>query len=164
MKSLEQNDFATQNTLNYIKPILPLIENVNIENLLKIRDNDYDSFLVYRDKLREIIQINNLKTEKDYQDAYSDLIQPEINKMNNILHKNRNHLIKKIGIDVGLTFIVCSIGMYNHFSFEGITGLMSLLGISTGIKDIAQLSSKESIEENELYFLWKVNKKNKKEI
>lgn len=41
---------------------------------------------------------------------------------------------------------------------------MSLLGISTGIKDIAQLSSKESIEENELYFLWKVNKKNKKEI
>jgi hypothetical protein len=96
MKSLEQNDFATQNTLNYIKPILPLIENVNIENLLKIRDNDYDSFLVYRDKLREIIQINNLKTEKDYQDAYSDLIQPEINKMNNILHKNRNHLIKKL--------------------------------------------------------------------
>lgn len=63
-----------------------------------------------------------------------------------------------------MTFIVCSIGMYNYFSFEGITGLMSLLGISTGIKDIAQLSSKESIEENELYFLWKVNKKNKKEI
>lgn len=164
MKGLGEKDFATQNVLNYINPILPLIENVNIENLLKIRENEYDSFLVYRDKLREIIKSNNLKTEKDYQDAYNDLIQPEINKMNNILHKNRKHLIKKIGIDVGLTSIICSIGVYNNFSFEGITGLMSLLGISTGIKDIVQLSSEESIAENDLYFLWKVNKKNKKEI
>lgn len=41
---------------------------------------------------------------------------------------------------------------------------MSLLGISTGIRDIANLSSEEPIEENELYFLWKVNEKNKKSI
>lgn len=164
MKKLGQDNTSNKTTLNYIKPVLPLIQNVNLENLLKIRDTDYDSFLVYRDKLREIIKINDLKTEKDYQDAYNDLIQPEINRMNNVLRKNRKHLIKRIGIDVGLTSIICSIGMYNHFSFDGITGLMSLLGISTGIKDIVELSSKESIEENELYFLWKVNEKNKKLI
>lgn len=164
MKKLGQDNTSNKATLNYIKPVLPLIQNVNLENLLKIRDTDYDSFLVYRDKLREIIKINDLKTEKDYQNAYNDLIQPEINRMNNVLRKNRKHLIKRIGIDVGLTSIICSIGMYNHFSFDGITGLMSLLGISTGIKDIVELSSKEFIEENELYFLWKVNEKNKKLI
>ena len=111
-----------------------------------------------------MIKISDLKTEKDYQEAYNDLIQPEINKMNNVLKKNKKHLIRKIGIDVGLTSIICSVGIYNHFSFDGITGLMSLLGISTGIRDIANLSSEEPIEENELYFLWKVNEKNKKSI
>ena len=164
MKKLGQDNIANKNTLNYIKPVLPLIQNVDLENLLKIRDNDYDSFLVYRDKLREMIKISDLKTEKDYQEAYNDLIQPEINKMNNVLKKNKKHLIRKIGIDVGLTSIICSVGIYNHFSFDGITGLMSLLGISTGIRDIANLSSEEPIEENELYFLWKVNEKNKKSI
>ena len=41
---------------------------------------------------------------------------------------------------------------------------MSLLGISSGVKDITRLSSNESIEQNDLYFLWKINKKNNKEI
>ena len=50
------------------------------------------------------------------------------------------------------------------FSFDGITGMMSLLGVSTGIKDILKLNSKQVIEENDLYFLWKVNEKNKKQI
>ncbi len=164
MKNLGQKNFENDNTLNYIKPILPLIENANIENLLKIRDNDYESFIVYRDKLKQIINNNNLNSEKEYNEAYHDLILPEINKMNNVLKKNKKHLIKQIGVDVFLTSIVCSVGMYNKFSFDGITGMMSLLGVSTGIKDILKLNSKQVIEENDLYFLWKVNEKNKKQI
>ena len=66
----------------------------NIENLLKIRDNDYESFIVYRDKLRQIINSTNLNNEKEYNEAYHDLIQPEINKMNSVLKKNKKHLIK----------------------------------------------------------------------
>ena len=58
-----------------------------------------------------------------------------------------------------LTSIVCSAGIHNKFSFDGITGMMSLLGVSTGIKDILKLNSKKVIEENDLYFLWKVNEK-----
>ena len=84
--------------------------------------------------------------------------------MNNVLKKNKKHLIKQIGVDVFLTSIVCSVGIYNKFSFDGITGMMSLLGVSTGIKDILKLNSKKVIEENDLYFLWKVNEKNKKQI
>lgn len=165
MNSLGQDNVTSNKlSLNYVKPILPLIQNANIENLLKIRDNDYESFVVYRNKLRQLINNYNFTSEKDYKNAYNDLIQPEINKMNNILHKNKKHLINKIGVDVILTTIACSIGIYNNFSFEGITGLMSLFGISSGVKDIARLSSNESIEQNDLYFLWKVNEKNKKEI
>lgn len=84
--------------------------------------------------------------------------------MNNILKKNKKHLKNKIGADVFITTIACSVGIYNHLSFDGITVLMSLLGISTGVTDIAALSSEKSIEENELCFLWKINKKNKKNI
>ncbi len=164
MKNLGQNDFENNNTLDYIKPILPLIQNSNIENLLKIRDNDYESFLVYRDRLRQIINSNNLNSEKEYKEAYNDLIQPEINRMNNVLKKNKKHLIKQIGADIFLTSIVCSVGIYNNFSFDGITGIMSLLGVSTGVKDIVKLNSKQAIEDNDLYFLWKVNEKNKKQI
>lgn len=164
MQKLGESNIQNQNTLNYIKPVLPLIQNVNIETLLKIRDDDYNSFVVYRDKLRELININNLKTEKDYQNAYNDLIQPEINKMNNILQKNRKHLSSKIGLDMILTSMIFSIGIYNNFSFEGITGLMSLLGISNSISDFSKIASKEPIEQNDLYFLWKINNKNKKKF
>lgn len=147
---------------------IPIFENLPLEYILKIRSDDYESFLVYRDSLRyvvdEYIQKGKCITKVEAEQIHSDIIKPKLdilnNKMQNIRRTAKRGLLKDVSVLVTSAVIgLCS----NVLPLQ----IGAVIGAGVTMRGMVEriaglVETPQEIRNDNMYFLWKIFKKTPK--
>lgn len=162
--SIEQRNQLLQ---KHITCIVPFIDSVRPVDLMKLRQTDGDSFILFRNSLTKAIdEYRGQKTgltERDAKAVYGDIIQPQLARLDSKVHSARRNLIKKTTAQIAGWTAAISIGLYAGLLPSGIAAAAAALGLTKVLAELGQdLLTKRDVEEEirqeELYFLWKVRK------
>jgi len=147
--------------------IVPFINDVPIEKLIKLRNKEGESFQVYRDKINSLVK-SDLLTVQDSKQIYQDEIRPELNKINLTLKNNKKHLWGNIKSNVFLASTYISTSLFTGIlptNIDKVVASVGGFGFAKNIgQDVLNLIKKPEVRNNELYFLWKIKNENKIEI
>lgn len=143
---------------------LPTIENSKIESLLKLRENETDSFDLYRDALQLALKESQCEDPVILKELFDDLVRPEINKIESTVQNAKRALRRDISKDIVVGAGFVSIGLFGGFLPPNIGKIISALGgihysskLFENVRDLF-LEPLEARKEK-FYFLWKVQKK-----
>jgi hypothetical protein len=147
---------------------LPIIRDVNVEDILKIREKDGESFRLYRNNMKNLVR-ELPENSSHIKEAFLDVVQPEIDKINISLSESKKSVFKSLAKNVVITSGIVSIGLTTGIlpnNINEIVGVAGLCGLTqTAINSIADtLIKPNALRENPYYFLWKVNKKAKSDL
>lgn len=135
----------------------PTLENVDIKTLNKIKQDDYDSYAMFRSEILNCIKeikscfgkpgfMNELRyIQRNRIDDNLDKIQAKMKRL------RRMSSLRKLGLTVGV------IGL-DFACYGTVTGLTPILQTAVlGINEISErLRDKGELQENPCYFLWKL--------
>jgi hypothetical protein len=151
----------------YLQAIVPVAAEVDIEDIVKLRSRERDSFIRFRGALNKAIDeyYNRKKsfTEKEAKELYHDIIAPEISGLENKMKKASKDLINdSLRSAVGIVGSI-SFGMYsgilppNWMAIAKTAGLLKFGG--DFIKGIMSLGDgRNEIKTEDYYFLWKLRR------
>lgn len=154
----------------HLTSILPFVADVDLKNLIKLRQREEEAFILYRQALNQAIENFNSASgefsEKDAQALYSDIIAPSLAQLDIKIKNAKKDLIEKplrslIGV-VG----VLSFGLLTGIVPSDISEIVKVLGLlkfgTDFIQDGMAIGSNErSVMKDQFYFLWKVRKNSK---
>lgn len=159
----ERNKIAEK----YLTSIVPFINDVKLEDILKIRKREQESFLIYRKVLNEAIQAfssgSNVRNENDAKNLYSDMIAPSIAQLDLKVRQAKKDLIIKsyrpvIGI-VGVISFGMLAGLFPSNTFEIIKALGLFKFGSDFLTNLMAIGDTEKeIKMDQFYFLWRIKK------
>jgi hypothetical protein len=140
---------------------LPFIDNAPLSRLIEFRKKEGEAFRVYRDSLRLALKSVQNTTENISGEVFSDVVLPELNKIDNTIKNSRKILKRRLSEE-----LIISVGSIGLGLFAGLVsptfgacigavgGLRSVPGL---VKDAASIFSEPlEIRNNSYYFLWKV--------
>lgn len=168
LNSLQPNDEVSRRNLiaaKHMTSIVPFVEDVDINNLVKLRTRENESFLIYRKALTQAINefAKSSKTfsEKDAKSLYADVISPTLAELDQKVIKAKKDLIRKPARSLTGVVGAISFGLLTGIIPPDITPIASALGLAKFgadfIKDVMATGDKEDvIREHQYYFLWKV--------
>lgn len=166
------NNFKTgsishREIVNGLTHVVPTIENTSLHNLISLRENDYESFLVYRDSINKLIKqtIEN-KDFSDLETAINDIVKPELNKINLTIHKNKKLLTYKTSKELFIGSGLIALGVFSGIlppDFGKIFGAIGGCAFTQAIiNQIIDLNNPEyNILDNNYYFIWKMQQMTK---
>lgn len=146
---------------------LPFIENISLESLVKLRAKEHESFIVYRDNIRLAIkEVQNLATPYEAKQIVDDVINPAINKIDQIIKNNRNSFIKQGVKKIAYNSLILSAGLFaDKFSGIDMSKILGALGAYKGTEIFGDFSNStkkpEAVLNNNYYFLWKIKNSSK---
>ncbi|MBQ6895960.1 MAG: hypothetical protein IJN69_01965 [Oscillospiraceae bacterium] len=165
-------DITSGNTIGYTpSPVfeMPFLANVDTNTILSLRNHEHSAFLDYRiaiDKAsKEYLKSHS---EIEAQEIYDDIIYPAFTNLDKMFKKvNNMKAVKRFG---GLVVIPSTIalGVINSSIPNDITTIVETLAGSEallGMIDKAlerKTNLKSNFENQDFYFLWKLNKQAKK--
>jgi hypothetical protein len=152
---------------------LAFVEQVPLERILKLRNDDGEAFLVYRDAVRKVLASAQGRTGKELREAFDDEIRPELNKIDLTMKHARKNLAISTLTDLTIVMASVSIAAFSGLLPSDIgvpTGLIDVgaaLGGWQGAKGLASMlsglrSTPKEVSENKYAFLWKVRNGSKK--
>jgi len=156
------NELNQQNSKNFslLNHSLSIVPEIKISNILELRRKDGSSFDNYRTIINKELRGRILNTKQECMDFNQDVIYPEIVKMNRSLEINKKHLIKGIHKDIIFYSGVLAVGTFSGEIATNVSQIMSAIGGIGTIKKIFDSSldgnSKNGIQTNPYYFLWKL--------
>ena len=170
IQELVDDPLARRRTMlmsKYLTCLVPFLEDVNPKDILKLRKDEHDHFILFRQALIQAIDeykvIGDKFTERDAQALYSDVIQKKLSQLNNKVSRAKRHFQKDsrrkiIGwvgaISAGfLTGLVTSNFLAGSMAFGSVKAGAELID---GI--MSKSDSEESIKDEDMYFLWRVKK------
>lgn len=142
---------------------LPTIYSQDVKTIMALREQEGESFAVYRDKLNRMIHEVKNWNGKEVSEMFRDEILPEINlidkKVKDWKHKTRESLKEKVLFGTGAV----TIGLYSGLLPTGIGQILAALGGSAAITSAVidynkTLKEKEEARPNDFYFLWQAKK------
>jgi hypothetical protein len=155
---------ASSAALNvYLSHSLPLLGDLSIAKLLKIRREERDSFIRYRLAIQRVLaEVSGRKkrvSKKEVRELFRDQIEPELSKMRSELHQERRRQVRRIVGGVGTMAASVAFG-----AFGGIVPLAAKLAVSAAGAMVggrllskaaeAQCEHGSSLKEkNDFYFL-----------
>ena len=163
-------DIVNKNKIaaDHLTSIVPFVEDVDINNLIKLRKRENDSFLVYRQALNqainEFVEKSGQFTESDAKSLYSDVISPTLASLDKKVKKAKRDLISKpVRALTGVVGAI-SFGLLTGIIPPDISAIASAIGLAKFggdfIKDaMATGDQEDAIKEHQYYFLWKVRQK-----
>ena len=155
--------------------MLPMIDNVSVEKILRLREKERGSFDVYRSAVSHSLKNASDLKVKQQRELFNDVIRPEISKINASISKSKKIVKNSMGQDAAYTFGSLIIGVVapvlHLHSGIGLEGMIpAALGGAGGaiggvhyskklIKSMSSLlgDSKEALD-SKYYFLWKLDK------
>ena len=168
------NDPATTEVSDALRTGLshsvPLIPDADLSSLVRLRSNEGEAFRVYRDKLNSVLadlQTEASLTESRVRQALQDAIEPELNKMDQVVRENKRLLVGQLGQDVVFGAGFVSIGLFSGLLPTTVGQVFAGLGgfrFVTSLLDKASALIKEPSElrKNSCYFLWKASGGNRR--
>ena len=156
-----KNANNSQKITNGLKHALPTLANARIEDLLRVRKNETDAFVVYRNSMNALLDNGKDLSEKDMVQIIDDVIKPQIDKIQLTLSSTKKSIKGKATGEVIIGSGIISFALFSGLlSPEMASGITTLAGfhnsykIGKGIWDYK--SSEAQIRDNNYFFLWKV--------
>jgi hypothetical protein len=152
----------------HLTSIIPFINDVEINDLIKLRNREAESFNQYRRALNEAIDEFRANTtdfkEKDARALYSDVIAPRLSALDRNVKNAKKDLIRKASKSVIAVTSAISFGIYTGLIPTEIAELAKVVGLTKIVADIVEKAlplgeAVSTIKNDDLYFLWKVKKK-----
>jgi len=169
LKQLSDSNSLKRTNLmeKYLTCIVPFLQNVNPVNLLRLRNNENDSFVIFRQSLTKAIDeyklIGESITERDAIALYSDIIQPNISRLDLKINSAKKNFSKDTTREVIGWVGAISAGFYLGVTTSSL--LVGLAGLKIGADIIKNVMIKsdpeESIRNEEMYYLWKIKQLSK---
>jgi hypothetical protein len=135
----------------------PTLDNVPIKELIEIRQQDRDAFLVFRTSLTEAAKEMLKASENSNAHALADqikqeVVDPEVSKLRKRLSSARNALATKAAVSIGLGGVatVCSLQLGPLAALAGAAAIPNLASAIAKYRD-----EKQAIEMSDMYFIWK---------
>ena len=160
-------DLARRNSLiqKHLTSIVPFIGDPSPIAVVELRQREGESFLTYRQALNKAIddvraQRTNFK-ESDARAIYSDVVAPELARLDRAVRTARRGLLKDLGRSVGAWTGAITFGMYTGLLPAELVGAAKALGLTKILADYGQvaaqlMSPQDVIKNDDLYFLWRV--------
>ncbi len=169
-KDFKQFDEVSQKDLVHY---LPIIQDVPLKYLLKVRSTEHDAFLAYRNTINHIIKeyvvqrkhISNV----DSRQIYEDIIYPKLcdldAKVNSIKRKARKQLVQDVTI--GTAAVV--VGVFSGIVPSELKLILGSLASVPAARELWELSTKlvgtpDEIRSDNFYYLWKLARKAPRKI
>jgi hypothetical protein len=144
---------------------LPLLTDVPIRTVLKIRDENPESFDAYRltlrDLVREHVANNRLTTKKEAREIYQDVLEPILAQLRTEARRQHFRWMKKSLGTAALAMGIASLGATGVLQSQQV---LSLLGGATikGLVDQISEAGTEPVTSSNLYFLLHLQNEGKK--
>ena len=145
---------------------VPLIGEVELDKIIKLRQSDGMAFKGYRSKMNSILSEYDKLDRKRMSEIQKDVIRPELDAMEQTLCKNKKSLIKSTAQDLVLIGGSIGIGIFTGLlpiDYSAVVGMIGGISSISNILDKAKKSfTKEEIKSNSFYFLYELQDKYKK--
>ena len=136
----------------------PIVQNASIKSILDFRARNEESFAVFRDTITKGLKgkpidsstISELKTE---------LIDPEINKINLAMKNNRARLITSTGIEAAIGIASFALGQYGIVSPAEAMTIFGAAGAGSVATQVVNHLQAANVKNNSMYFLWELDRK-----
>jgi hypothetical protein len=161
-------DLARRNSLvhKHLTSIVPFIGDASPTVVMQLRQREEESFLTYRQALNRAIddvraQRADFK-ERDARAIYSDIVAPELARLDRAVRRARRYLLKELGRSVGAWTGAITFGMYTGLLPDQLLGAAKVLGLTKILADFGTamakiVSPRDGIKREDLYFLWRVH-------
>lgn len=143
----------------------PIFENVPLEKIVEIRKSDGEGFEDYRSYLnksiKKIADSVDTFTPELMQEFYEDNIQEAVRKLDKKVRLTRESLLKKAFANVSITGICLGACLGMGMSMDVLKAVGAITYVSQTIAmllDAYKADQNVVFQEDDLYFLWKVNK------
>ena len=168
LQKFGQDDEVTRrNQLAYkhMTALVPFLEDVPLGKLLKLRERERFSFLQFRAALNKSIdQLYRTKgkfSEGDAKSIYFDIIAPELARLDKRVKAAKKDLITSLIRSATGTLGAISFGLYTGIIPYEIASIAKALGLVKFGSDMIQKfmslgDGAKTIQQKDLYFLWKV--------
>ncbi len=160
-------DLARRNSLvqKHLTTMVPFFADVPPQLVLKLRRQEEESFLTYRQALNAAIDSVRAEgvrlRERDAQAIYSDVIAPGLARLDRAVRSARRDLLKNLARSSVAWIGAITFGMYSGLLPAQLVSAAQALGLTKVVADLGQTalrlgSQREVIANDDLYFLWRV--------
>ncbi|CEQ08963.1 Uncharacterised protein [[Clostridium] sordellii] len=150
---------------------MPFITDITVEKALQLREIEGESFNKYRIALnKSITEQHKTNSKIEWHDIYDDILFPAFSELDEKLKNIKNGLYKKTFYEIALVGTVISAGVYTGIVPNNMIDIMKSVGIGTGTaisvgrQIFSKIPGKETLRENDYYFLWQLKKNINKEL
>lgn len=144
---------------------IPVIGEIEIEKIIRLRQIEGEVFAGYRSKMNAILDKFDTLDRKALIDVQRDIIVPELDAMEQVIHRNKQALIKSVVQDVLLIGGGIGLGVFSGMLPIDYSALVGVVGGMSAISNVADkmrgVFSKDEIKANSFYFLYELQGKYK---
>jgi len=160
----ERNNVA----FKHLTSEVPFLADVAIGDLIKLRDSEQESFILFRQALNEAIdqfvKERNIPRSSIAKAIFQDVVYPHLTMLDKKVKLAKKSLRIKPVRTLGSTMALLSFGLFTGFVPAELKPIASLFGSTLGgtqfIKDLLAINDAENdIKMDKFYFLWKVKNK-----
>lgn len=166
--AIEQRNQLLQ---KYLTCIVPFIDSVSPVDLIKLRQKEGESFILFQNALTKALEEYREKnteiTVRHAKAIYGDIIQPQLSRLDAKVNSAKRKLIKQTFAEVEGWAAAISIGLYAGLLPSGMAAAATALGLTKVFAELTQkvLANREyeeEIRQDQMYFLWKVKELSKR--
>ena len=148
---------------------LPILNELPLDTILTIRQNEHDSFLVFRDSInsaiKECLAKDTALTSSIARDIYDDIVQPKLNILNSKFKNIRNSHLRKARQEIHVARGLLTFGIFCLFLAPVAATIPLSIGGAEFIKGIKSISdasaTPQELRNDNYFFLWKLINKGK---
>jgi hypothetical protein len=160
LRAADLTDSSIDETSVALNIQLPVLANVPLKELLRYREDNSASFVLFRDALRGAMMEQIKRSGSDSPEAIAsavvrDYIDPQVAKIEQELTVAKKTLARKVNAHIAVGSAAVGVGYFgNMHLLIGATVAAAAASITTIINKNAD--NKEPIENKPYYFLWKM--------
>ncbi len=145
---------------------IPLLEDLPIKTVLKVRATEPDAFIQYRAAVGKIVSeyIKERKVvgKKEAQEIYSDILLPEVLKLNSEARAARRAALKKAAAKTLIAAGVVGVGVFGGFLPAQLADLIKTIGGLGLVRELGEAfasieKNPSQIRNNNFYFLLRLS-------
>lgn len=153
-----QNPLYKKDLVRGLTHSVPFIKPTDISRILKLRSIEMGAFEKYRNAVTKTIkEVATRESQKDFEEALSDIVNPEILNLEKIFKKHVDKLYKSIVPSMAITTTIIALGHYisSPLMLTVLQTLQKLHDIKNELQDRNE-KLKEELAKNDYFFLWKL--------
>ena len=161
VSSIEQN----------LKTIVPFLGNLSAPEILRLREGEREHFILFRQALNkaisEYVKVNGSFSKNDAKHLHYDVIEPALAKLDLKIKNAQRIILKGTGRRAIAWTGAISAGVYAGLLPNSLVAAAGALGLTKILADLlkdllAHGDAQDVIRHDEMYFLWQVQRKAKR--